>query len=318
MFSTIYVACLLISAAAFASPVALEPRGFMQASSHDNSGSKSDANHMSSSQVGPMGMSTSQSDSASNAAYHNSGNQISGGSVGFGGVGGFNNGVGVGNGFANGGLVGGVGIQSQSYNAANSASTSTNNIGMNGGLVSGMQAQSYNAANSASMSGSSLNLGGVGGLGMGGVVGSAMNSFQTASQQIQQIQSTIQAGQFNAAMASQQMQSIAASMQSALSTANTCGGACFGPGAGQFGNTASSTISQFSSLINMMRSSFGNQFGGLISPFANLGTGLSQFFSQAQQSQSSSFQFSSNTMQQLVLPTLQSVIPGFQVPGLGF
>ncbi|KAI9624579.1 hypothetical protein H4Q26_016808 [Puccinia striiformis f. sp. tritici PST-130] len=76
-------------------------------------------------------------------------------------------------------------------------------------------------------------------------------------------------------------------------------------------------FSQFSSLINMMRSSFGNQFGGMISPFANLGTGLSQFLSQAQQSQSSSFQLSSNTMQQLVLPTLQSVIPGFQVPSLG-
>ncbi|KAI9615989.1 hypothetical protein H4Q26_011241 [Puccinia striiformis f. sp. tritici PST-130] len=232
MFSTIYVACLLISAGAFASPVALEPRGFMQASSHDNTAPN-------------LTLITCP--------------RISGGSVGFGGVGGFNNGVGVGNGFANGGLVGGVGIQSQSYNAANSASTSTNNIGMNGGLRQHERQQLESRRRRWSRN--------------GGVVGSAMNSFQTASQQIQQIQSTIQAGQFNAAMASQQMQSIAASMQSALSTANTCGGACFGPGAGQFGNTASSTISQFSSLINMMRSSFGNQFGGLISPFANLGTG---------------------------------------------
>ncbi|POW11704.1 hypothetical protein PSHT_08346 [Puccinia striiformis] len=292
MFSTIYVVCLLASAA-FASPVALEPRGFMQASSYDQSGSKADAAHSASNQVTPFGMSSSVSDSASNSAFHNAGSQQSGmGGMGIGGgVGGFNNGVGIGNGFANG--VGG-----------------------------GMQASSFNAANSASMSASSMNaangglVGGIGGLGMGGGLNSVMNSFQSASQQMQQTQSMIQSGQFGEAMASQQMHRSPPAC--ALTMANSCGAACFGAGGGQFGSTAFSTISQFTQLLNMLQGSFGNQFGSMVSPFANLGTGLSQFISQAQSSQYSASQFSSNTMQQSVLPTLQSAIPGFQVPGVGF
>ncbi|KNE86588.1 hypothetical protein PSTG_20050 [Puccinia striiformis f. sp. tritici PST-78] len=86
----------------------------------------------------------------------------------------------------------------------------------------------------------------------------------------------------------------------------------------QFGNTAMSTLSQFSQLIQMLQSSSGSQFGSMIAPFGGLGNGLSQFISQAQSSSSSSQQFSSSTMQQNVLPTLQAAIPGFQAPGLGF
>ncbi|KNE86921.1 hypothetical protein PSTG_19710, partial [Puccinia striiformis f. sp. tritici PST-78] len=117
--------------AAFASPVALEPRGFVQGSSYDNSGSQSAANHAASNQVTPFGSSSSLSDSSSNSAYHNAGSQQVGmGGMGIGGgVGGFNNGAVIGNGFnggliggANGGLVGGGGVGMSSMNAANSAS----------------------------------------------------------------------------------------------------------------------------------------------------------------------------------------------------
>ncbi|KAI9630555.1 hypothetical protein KEM48_013876 [Puccinia striiformis f. sp. tritici PST-130] len=69
-------------------------------------------------------------------------------------------------------------------------------------------------------------------------------------------------------------------MQSALTMANTCGGACFGAGGAQFGNTAMSTLSQFSQLIQMLQSSSGSQFGSMIAPFAGLGN-LSQFVTQA-------------------------------------
>ncbi|KAI9622267.1 hypothetical protein H4Q26_015304 [Puccinia striiformis f. sp. tritici PST-130] len=70
MLSTVYVTCLLASAA-LASPVALAPRGFY--SSYNNNGLKTDMGHTDATSVTPYGGNTATSDYNNRSGFQNSG-----------------------------------------------------------------------------------------------------------------------------------------------------------------------------------------------------------------------------------------------------
>ncbi|KAI9603983.1 hypothetical protein H4Q26_003593 [Puccinia striiformis f. sp. tritici PST-130] len=87
MFSTVYVACLLV-VSVITHPVHHEARGF---SSYSQDSAQSARNHGSQASVGPFGGSMSSYDDASSATSHNSGSTMIGG-----GIGGFDSGGGFG------------------------------------------------------------------------------------------------------------------------------------------------------------------------------------------------------------------------------
>ncbi|POW05978.1 hypothetical protein PSHT_10561, partial [Puccinia striiformis] len=279
MFTTVYVARLL-AAAAMASPVHHEPRGF---SSYSQDSAQSTRNHDSQASIGPSGGPMSSSDSTSSAFSHNSGSNMIGG-----GPGGF--GLGSGLGFGN---TGGMSASS-SMSSANlmSASNSLNTGGMVELVVVGA---GFEMSQQSSFSASS-----------------AISSFQNVHSMIGQMQSMLLAGPMSQTVAQQSMQQLAQSLQIVMTQATSCITCFLGHGS-QFASVASSMFNQFTSFMSQMQGAFDGNMVPIITSFGSLGNTFQSFFQQASSFTSSSSSFS-NMLSPKFAPVLQSIIPGIGGP----
>ncbi|KAH9454504.1 hypothetical protein Pst134EB_033482 [Puccinia striiformis f. sp. tritici] len=278
MFSTVYVACLLV-VSVITHPVHHEARGF---SSYSQDSAQSARNHGSQASVGPFGGSMSSYDDASSATSHNSGSTMIGG-----GIGGFDSGGGFG--FGN---TGGMSA-STSMGSFNSNSMSASNGFSAGGIGGGLGM-----------------IGGGGGFGMNQQssfsTSSAISNFQNVNSMIGQMQSTLMAGSMSSTVAYQSMQQLAQSLQIAMTQATACA-SCFAGQGSQFASVASSTFNQFTRFISQMQGAFGGQ---ICTPLGQLGNTFQSFFQHASSFTSSSSSSLTSMISPNFLPVMQNIIPG--------
>ncbi|WAR56545.1 hypothetical protein PtB15_7B394 [Puccinia triticina] len=280
MLSTVYVACLLATAA-FATPTTHAPRGFAQ---YSQDAASADRSHASQASSTPWSNSMSSSDTSNSVNSHNSGSVYNGG---------------LGNGLAFGGDV------DPGFGGA---------AGFGNFQGGGYNAMSANSANANSFQAGGYQAGGLGGFGAGGSsfsssqqsssVSSVSSSFQSLNGLIGGFQSQLAAGQLTRDLAFQRCQQLAQSLQAVLSQATNCA-TCFN--IGQFGSIASSTLIQFTNFVSSLQTSFdGSAFSRIASPLSGLTSSFQQFF---QRTSASSAISTSSLIPQNFGPVFQGIMP---------
>ncbi|KNZ47562.1 uncharacterized protein VP01_6308g1, partial [Puccinia sorghi] len=130
----------------------------------------------------------------------------------------------------------------------------------------------------------------------------AVQAFQPVLGLLGQMQGSIASGAMSHSVASSYVNQLASQLQPSLNGINACG--CFGaPTVAPFIN---SVFSQMNQMMQSFQSSFGDAFGGIVSPFQQIAPTFQSFIQHSQQSSSSSrFSQSINPF----VNTMQSFIP---------
>ncbi|EFP78854.1 uncharacterized protein PGTG_04810 [Puccinia graminis f. sp. tritici CRL 75-36-700-3] len=342
MFSTVYVACLL-AVSALASPTQHNPRG-LPGSYFMQDQDQAQSNHAASMSSTPWGQSSSSVDEDSHSHSHVEGGSFGGPAIGgsFGAGGASSFGAGGASSFGAGGAssfgAGGVGsfgaggAIDAGFNGASSFGAGGIGGSMGGGAgINSMNAGQFNSMNSNqfnSMTANGMSNGFSGGIDPsmigGGVSGGAMstmtqqsyssssviNMFQSLNSFMSQMQSNLIAGQMTQAIAMQRMQTFCRYFQMAMHQASFCS-QCFS--GNQFGGIASNTMSQFTTFLQQLHSTFGaSNFGQLVAPLTPLQNTFSKFLYKASSSRSSSFtsnSFIPSALPSLLAPAMPQVAP---------